>query len=93
MPHFAEPFNGWLIRIGPEAFKYRDPYLHSLPISSQGEFAGLSTVPLTVRAAREGIQAARELGLKPFWRRVIRLEEKVFSADLKRIVEFRELVK
>lgn len=70
MPSFAEPFKGWLIRIGPEARKYGDPYEWCLPLSTSGEFVGVSTRPLTTAVKREAFRVAKSLGVKPYWKRL-----------------------
>jgi hypothetical protein len=67
MLHFVEPFEGWLVRVGPLAVKWGSPYVWSFPLSKGGEFCGFSTAKLTSEAKREAFKAAEELGLKPHW--------------------------
>lgn len=59
---FIQRFDGWLIRIGPDAEQYGDKYHWCLPFSLNGKFEGVSTQPLTIAAVRTAIKAAESLG-------------------------------
>lgn len=62
MKFFIERFEGWLIRIGPEAEKYGDKYDWCLPVSLFGFIEGVSTKLITAAVARTAIEAVRSLG-------------------------------
>lgn len=51
LPYFIEPFHGWVIRIGPDAYKRPDPYIWRVLISDDGrwlmELNGELLVPLS----------------------------------------------
>lgn len=68
MPYFIEKFHGHVIRVGPDAHAYGDPYTHAFFLTEDGEFVGQSSQPITISAVRTAIKAAESLGKKPFWR-------------------------
>lgn len=73
MKYFVQRFDGWLIRVGPEAEQYGDKYHWCLPFSLSGQFQGVSTQPLTIAAVRTAIEAAETLGFPNegnLWERV-----------------------
>lgn len=59
---FLQPFNGWLVRIGPEAEKYGDAYLWCVPISDRGELTGFSSRRPTASGLKAALHAANTLG-------------------------------
>lgn len=84
MPWFAEgPLLVYLIRFGPDAHSFGDPYTHSFPLSLDGEFKGVSTKPLTAYAVRTAQEAGRTLlGKEPFWRHQHRRKHMAGFADI-----------
>lgn len=89
MPWFAERFVGYLLRIGPEARAYGDPYLWAIPIRDDGEIVGVSTTPLTPEAARTAIKAAQSLGFdNPNWlHRNRRMNTMALPTDVQTLVD------
>lgn len=74
MNYFIKRFDGWLIRIGPEAHQFGDKYSWCLPFSLCGLFEGVSTKRLNTAAVRTAIKAARSLGYglngETLWERI-----------------------
>jgi len=62
LKYFCKPFTGWLVRIGPDAEEYGDPYWWVVAVSTEGELTGFSSVPPTAEGLKTALRAAIALG-------------------------------